>query len=84
MGVKSRRPLQIVSGWNAVELIFQCILYGAWQFLKIAFTKLWRGHRRKFSKNLPPVQLTIDSSIGTHCYIKVLVSIILIYLNIFI
>ncbi|KAI5631493.1 epoxide hydrolase 4-like isoform X2 [Phthorimaea operculella] len=33
--------------------------------------RLWKGHRRKSAKN-PPVELTIDNAVGTHCYIKIM------------
>ncbi|CAG4974638.1 unnamed protein product [Parnassius apollo] len=40
--------------------------------VQFAIRRLWKGHRRKSSKNFPPVELTVDSSIGIHCYIKVM------------
>lgn len=82
----SRQTLQVVSGWEAIELLIQCFCIGAWQLIKISFKRLWKGHRRKYSKNATSVQLTVDSSIGTHYYIKVLVNIfhlsIIVYKNI--
>lgn len=65
--------LQVVSGWPAVELVLKCIFIGIGQIIQIAVKRLWKGHRRK-SKNASPVELTVDSSIGTHCYIKIMVS----------
>lgn len=73
MGVKSEKVLDVVSGWEAVELIFKCVFVGLWQMIKLSVRRLWKGHRRKISKNRPPVELTIDSSIGIHCYIKIMV-----------
>lgn len=65
------KVLQVVSGWQAVELVLKCIFIGIWQIMQIVVKRLWKGHRRK-SKNSPPVELTVDSSIGTHCYIKIM------------
>lgn len=73
MSAESGKILKVVSGWQAVELILKCIFIGIWQVVQIAVKKLWKGHRRK-SKDSPPVELTVDASIGTHCYIKVMVS----------
>ncbi|XP_030022877.1 AB hydrolase superfamily protein YfhM-like [Manduca sexta] len=64
--------LQVVSGWLAVELVLKCIFAGLWQIMQIAVKRLWKGHRRKSSKNSAPVELSVDSSIGTHCYIKIM------------
>ncbi|XP_045498912.1 epoxide hydrolase 4-like [Colias croceus] len=72
MGVKRSGVLELVSGWAAVELFFQCVYIGLWQLLQLAVRRLWKGHRRKLSNNKPPVELTVDSSIGTHCYIKIM------------
>lgn len=73
MSVKSEKVLDVVSGWEAVELIFKCVFVGLWQMIKLSVRRLWKGHRRKISKNCPPVELTVDSSIGIHCYIKIMV-----------
>lgn len=70
MGANSKKILQCVSGWQAVELILQCVILGAWQILQMSVLRLWRGHKRKI-KSVPSVELTVDSSVGTHCYIKV-------------
>ncbi|XP_072932476.1 epoxide hydrolase 4-like [Epargyreus clarus] len=72
MGAKSHKVLQVVSGWPAVELALQCIFIGLWQLLQLAVRRLWKGHRRKWAKNTPPVELTVDSSVGVHCYIKIM------------
>lgn len=73
MGAKSRKVLHVVKGWEAVELILNCVVYGVWQLFKLSFKKLWKGHRRKYTKNNSAVELKVDSSIGTHCYIKIMV-----------
>ena len=73
MGARNIKVLQVISGWQAVELILTCVFVGIWQIIEISFKRLWKGYRRKV-ENAPPVELTIDSSIGTHCYIKVMVS----------
>ncbi|XP_038214345.1 epoxide hydrolase 3-like [Zerene cesonia] len=72
MGVKRKGVLELVSGWAAIELLFQCVYIGLWQLLHLAARRLWKGHRRKLSNNNPPVELTVDSSIGIHCYIKIM------------
>ncbi|XP_028167345.1 epoxide hydrolase 4-like [Ostrinia furnacalis] len=72
MSAKSRKLLQVISGWEAVELVFRCILVGIWQIIQIIVKRMWKGHRRKLTKNFPPVELSVDSSIGTHCYIKIM------------
>ncbi|XP_050348440.1 uncharacterized protein LOC126772217 isoform X1 [Nymphalis io] len=72
MGVKRKKVLDVVSGWESVDLILKCIFVGLWQMIQIAVRRLWKGHRRKISKNYPPVELTVDSSIGIHCYIKIM------------
>ncbi|CAF4849701.1 unnamed protein product [Pieris macdunnoughi] len=72
MGVKSNSILQVVSGWQAVQLFFECIYLGLWQLIQLAIKRLWKGHRRKMSNSAPPVELTVDSSIGIHCYIKIM------------
>ncbi|XP_013193717.2 epoxide hydrolase 4 [Amyelois transitella] len=72
MGVKTPKVLHLVSGWEAAELVFKCIFVGLWQLIQITVKRLWKGHRRKSLKNPPSVELTVDSSVGTHCYIKVL------------
>ncbi|XP_037969200.2 epoxide hydrolase 2-like [Plutella xylostella] len=69
---RNRKSLQVVSGWEAVELIIQCAFYGFWQLLRVSFKRLWKGHRRKYKKNGSTVELTVDSSVGTHCYIKIM------------
>lgn len=74
MGARSKKVLELVSGWEAVELVLKCFVFGIWQLMQIAVKRLWKGHRRKSPKNCPPVELTVVSSIGTHCYIKVMVS----------
>ncbi|KOB69120.1 Epoxide hydrolase 4-like protein [Operophtera brumata] len=71
MSTKSVKMLQVVSGWQAVELILKCVFVGIWQIIQIAVKKLWKGHRRK-SNNATPVELAVDASIGTHCYIKIM------------
>lgn len=76
MGSRNKKVLELVSGWEAVELVLKCFVFGVWQLLKISMKRLWKGHRRKSVKNGPPVELTVVSSIGTHCYIKVMVSFI--------
>lgn len=73
MGARNLKVLQVISGWQAVELILTCVFVGIWQIIEISVKRLWKGHRRKM-ENTSPVELTIDSSIGTHCYIKVMVS----------
>ncbi|XP_052754871.1 epoxide hydrolase 4-like [Galleria mellonella] len=72
MGAKNTNVLELVSGWEAVEQIFKCIFIGLWQFIKISVKRFWKGHRRKSLKDHSPVELTVDSSIGTHCYIKIM------------
>ncbi|CAH2085017.1 unnamed protein product [Euphydryas editha] len=72
MSVKNQKVLDAVSGWEAVELIIKCVFVGLWQMIKLSVRRLWKGHRRKLSKNVPPVELTVDSSIGIHCYIKIM------------
>ncbi|XP_059053025.1 epoxide hydrolase 4-like [Achroia grisella] len=72
MGVKNNNVLEVVSGWEAVELIFKCVFIGLWQCIKISVKMLWKGHRRKLLRNHSTIELTVDSSIGTHCYIKVM------------
>lgn len=74
MGARAQKVMQVLSGWEAVELVLNCAVYGVWQLFKISFKKLWKGHRRKYSNNVPPVELKVDSSVGTHCYIKIMVS----------
>lgn len=74
MSGKTRRILQGISGWESVQLLIKCCFLGLFELIRIAFTKLWKGPRRKLSKKYPRVQVTVDSSIGTHCYIKILVS----------
>ncbi|KAJ0183095.1 hypothetical protein K1T71_001071 [Dendrolimus kikuchii] len=64
--------LEKVSGWEAFDLVLKCIFIGIWQIIKISLNKMWKGHRRKSSKDSSPVELTVDSSIGTHCYIKLM------------
>lgn len=73
MGARNK-VLKVVSGWEAVELVIRCIFLGIWQFVQISVKRLWKGHRRKYTKNGPQVQLSVDSSVGTHCYIKIMVS----------
>lgn len=73
MGAKIK-VLEKVCGWEAFELVLKCIFIGIWQMIKISVNSLWKGHRRKLNKDNPPVELTVDSSIGTHCYIKIMVS----------
>ncbi|XP_063362686.1 epoxide hydrolase 4-like [Cydia amplana] len=70
MGVR-REVLQVVSGWQAVELVLKCLLLGVWQLAQMAVKRLWKGHRRKALKN-SHVEVTVDSSIGRHCYIKIM------------
>ncbi|CAK1585121.1 unnamed protein product [Parnassius mnemosyne] len=72
MSAKDRQVLQAVSGWSTIELLIKCVFIGLWQMVQFAIRRLWKGHRRKSSKNFPPVELTVDSSIGIHCYIKVM------------
>ncbi|XP_047531372.1 epoxide hydrolase 4-like isoform X2 [Vanessa atalanta] len=72
MGVKRKQVLDVVSGWESVELILKCVFVGLWQMIQLSVRRLWKGHRRKLSKNSPPVELTVDSSIGIHCYIKIM------------
>ncbi|XP_039755108.1 epoxide hydrolase 4-like isoform X1 [Pararge aegeria] len=72
MGVQSDKVLEVVSGWEAVKLVLKCAFIGLWQMIHLAVRRLWKGHRRKLSKNCPPVELTVDSSIGIHCYIKIM------------
>ncbi|KPJ16191.1 hypothetical protein RR48_08196 [Papilio machaon] len=72
MGAKNQNVLEPVSGTTAVKLFLKCIFIGLWQLVQFAVRRLWKGHRRKFSKNFPPVELTVDSSIGIHCYIKIM------------
>lgn len=72
MSPKCVKVLQVVTGWQAVELILKCVFVGICQIIQIAVKKLWKGQRRK-SKNFSPVELAKDSSIGTHCYIKIMV-----------
>nr|AGC92732.1 epoxide hydrolase 4-like protein [Heliconius erato] len=72
MGVNSGYILQAISGWDAVELIFKCVFIGLWQVIQLTARRLWKGHRRKLSEDFPPVELTVDSSIGRHCYIKIM------------
>lgn len=74
MGARSKKVLELVTGWEAVELVLKCFVCGIWQLMKISMKRLWKGHRRKSANNCPPVELTVVSSIGTHCYIKVMVS----------
>lgn len=64
--------LQVVSGWDTVELVLKCLFLGMWQILKILVKNLWKGHRRKLSKNFPPVEMSVDASVGTHCHIKIM------------
>ncbi|XP_047025278.1 epoxide hydrolase 4-like isoform X1 [Helicoverpa zea] len=71
MGARNLKVLQVISGWQAVELILKCVFVGIWQIIEISVKGLWKGARRKV-KDTPPVELTIDSSVGTHCYIKVM------------
>ncbi|XP_050678846.1 epoxide hydrolase 4-like [Leptidea sinapis] len=71
MSVKNNKVIQTVSGWVAVEILFQCVIIGFWQLFQLALRRLWKGHRRKLSKNVPPVELAVDTSIGIHCYIIV-------------
>lgn len=73
MGVQSDTVLEVVSGWEAVRLVLKCALLGLWQMLHLSVRRLWKGHRRKLSRSCPPVELTVDSSVGTHCYIKIMV-----------
>lgn len=75
MGARHMKVLQVISGWQAVELILKCVFIGIWQIIEISVKSLWKGQRGKV-KNVPPVELTVDSSIGTHCYIKVMVSVL--------
>ncbi|XP_049872762.1 epoxide hydrolase 4-like [Pectinophora gossypiella] len=70
MGAKSKKVLEVVSGWEAVELAVKCIFFGIWQLIQMFVKRLWKGHRRK-SKN-SSVELTVDNSVGTHCYIKIM------------
>ncbi|GBP90287.1 Epoxide hydrolase 3 [Eumeta japonica] len=72
MGAKSRKVLKVVTGWEAFELILKSIFIGAWQIMIITFKRLWKGHRRKSSSDQTTVQLTADSSVGTHYYIKIM------------
>lgn len=72
MSVRKQKVLEVVSGWEAVELILKCIILGIWQVLQITVKGFWKGHRRKSPKKFPPVELTVDSSVGTHCYIKIM------------
>lgn len=69
----SKNVLEVISGWPAVELVLKCVFFGIWQIIQIAVKRLWKGHRKR-QKDNSPVELTVDSSIGTHCYIKILVS----------
>ncbi|XP_068634024.1 epoxide hydrolase 4-like [Battus philenor] len=71
MGAKNQSVLCAVSGREAVEILFKCMFIGLWQFLQFAVRRLWKGHRRKNLKS-PPIELTVDSSIGIHCYIKLM------------
>ncbi|KAH9631835.1 hypothetical protein HF086_000659 [Spodoptera exigua] len=71
MGARSLKVLQVISGWQAVELILTCVFVGIWQIIELSVKRLWKGYRRKVDDN-QPVELTVDSSIGTHCYIKVM------------
>lgn len=79
MSAKSDRTLKVVSGWLAVELVMKCIFIGLWQAVQIVVKRMWKGHRRK-PKSSGQVELSVDSSIGTHCYIKVMVSHVILYL----
>ncbi|CAG9787944.1 unnamed protein product [Diatraea saccharalis] len=72
MSAKIKNVLEVVSGWEAVELILKCLILGIWQIIQITVKRLWKGHRRKLSKNYPPFELTEDSSVGTHCLIKIM------------
>uniref|UniRef100_A0AAU7BBM9 Membrane epoxide hydrolase n=1 Tax=Maruca vitrata TaxID=497515 RepID=A0AAU7BBM9_MARVT len=72
MGARNRKVLEVVTGWQAVELVLKCLFIGIWQIIQILVKRLWKGHRRKLVKNCPPVELTVDSSIGKHCYIKIM------------
>ncbi|CAH0399671.1 unnamed protein product [Chilo suppressalis] len=69
---RNQKVLEVVTGWEAVELIFKCLILGVWQVVKITVKRLWKGHRRKLPKDFPPVELTEDSSVGTHCFIKIM------------
>lgn len=71
MGAK-KEVLKVVTGWKAVELVLKCFFIGIWQLIQISVKRLWKGHRRKTTNN-SRVELTVDSSIGRHCYIKILV-----------
>ncbi|CAB3254306.1 unnamed protein product [Arctia plantaginis] len=71
MGVRHVNVLQVVSGWQAVELIVKCVFVGVWQIIQMSLKRFWKGHRKK-SVNDPPVELSVDASIGTHCYVKVM------------
>ncbi|XP_047990072.1 epoxide hydrolase 4-like [Leguminivora glycinivorella] len=70
MGAR-KEVLEVVSGWQAVELVLKCLLLGAWQLVQMAVKRLWKGQRRKALKN-SHVEVTVDSSIGRHCYIKIM------------
>ncbi|XP_041979772.1 epoxide hydrolase 4-like [Aricia agestis] len=72
MSVKSENVLQRVTGWEAVELVFQCVFIGLLQFIKLGIRRLWKGACRRKEPSTPSVELTVDSSIGIHCHIKVL------------
>lgn len=74
MGARHVNALQVVSGWQAVELILKCVFVGLWQILRMSLKRFWKGYRKK-SSNEPSVELTVDASIGTHCYVKVKVRI---------
>ncbi|CAK1541884.1 unnamed protein product [Leptosia nina] len=72
MGVKDNGILQTVTGWPAIRLGLECIYLGLWQLLQLAIRRLWKGRRRKLSPSASPVELRVDSSIGRHCYIKIM------------
>ncbi|CAH0587141.1 unnamed protein product [Chrysodeixis includens] len=70
MGARNLKVLQVISGWQAVELLLSCVFLGIMQIVEILVKRVWKVHRRK--AKVQPVELTVDSSIGTHCYIKVM------------
>ncbi|KAI8421449.1 hypothetical protein MSG28_009506 [Choristoneura fumiferana] len=70
MGAK-KEVLEVVTGWKAVELVLKCFFIGIWQLIQISVKRLWKGHRR-ITTNNSQIELTVDSSIGRHCYIKIM------------
>ncbi|XP_032516342.2 uncharacterized protein LOC116769384 [Danaus plexippus] len=71
MSVNSNKVLQVVFGWEAVDLILKSLFIGLWQLIKLSVKRLWKGQKKKSSKDCAVVEFTVDSSIGIHCYIKI-------------